>query len=58
MTNRQLKIKAEAIKISGTYMTTSGNTVWKHEFYKMSLGNIMEISYINGKLVEIQNLGR
>ena len=56
--NTKLGIKAQKTREIGQYMETTGNATWRHEFYRMPMGNIVEISYNNGSLVEINNLGR
>lgn len=54
----KLQKKAMKIKESGKFEGTSGNAVWHHEWYRMPMGNLVGISYKNGKLVEVNNLGR
>lgn len=55
---KKLQEKANRIKEYGIMIGESGNTVWHHEWYKMPMGNLVGISYKNGKLVEVNNLGR
>ena len=55
---KAMKMIAENAKKCGTYEGTSGNGVWKHDWYRMSNGTLVRISYKNGKMVEAENLGR
>lgn len=55
---KAMKMRAENAKKYGTFEGTSGNTVWKHEWYRMSNGTLVRISYKSGKLVEAENIGR
>lgn len=55
---KNLQAKANEIRKHGVLIKESGNATWHHKFYKMPIGNLMEISYKNGKLAEINNLGR
>lgn len=48
-----------AVKVmnQGVYQSTSGNSVWRHDWYNFN-GCLVRVSYKNGKLAECQNYGR
>lgn len=54
---RTMKQKATEIKAKGTYLNTTGNATWKHDWYDVN-GFLCKITYKNGKLDEVSCLGR
>ena len=57
MTKKEKKALAKRILEVGTFKETTGNTVYKNNFYTMPIGNLVNIQYKNGKLYDVINYG-
>ena len=42
----------------GTFKETTGNDIWQNNFYIMPFGNLVNIQYKNGKMVDVINYGK
>ena len=49
---------AKRILALGTVKETTGNAIFQNNFYTMPMGNLVNIQYKNGKIVDVINYGR
>lgn len=57
MTKAQMKVLASRCENEGEYLNTSGNEIWKHNWYRLN-GFLVRVTFKNGKFFETVNLGR
>ena len=57
MAKAQMKVLASRCENEGEYLSTSGNEIWKHNWYRLN-GFLVRVTFKNGKFFETANLGR
>lgn len=54
---KNLKVRAEQIAKEGKFIETTGNGIWKNNFYRHN-GFLVNVQFKDGKLFDIINYGR
>ena len=57
MTKAKRELAKRILEV-GTFKETTGNTIFQNNFYEMPMGNLVNIQYKNGKIVDVINYGR
>ena len=57
MTKAKRELAKRILEV-GKFEETTGNEVWKNNFYTMPIGNLVNIQYKNGKMFDVINYGR
>ena len=57
MTKAKRELAKRILEVA-TFKETTGNDIYKNNFYMMPMGNLVNIQYKNGKIVDVINYGR